>query len=57
MDNSQHKVIIPAASFSNIGIQFVPISNASYATVGVWLFMAGSALMFIDIVLPSGVQN
>ena len=57
MDNFQHKAIIPAASFSNIGIQFVPISNARYATVGVWLFMAGSALMFIDIALPSGVQN
>ncbi|GEA06562.1 hypothetical protein KUL42_13230 [Alteromonas sp. KUL42] len=35
---------------------FLP-ALANYATIGVWLFMAGSALMFIDIVLPSGVQN
>ncbi|GEA06560.1 hypothetical protein KUL42_13210 [Alteromonas sp. KUL42] len=28
MDYSLYKTIIPAASFSNIGIQFVPISNA-----------------------------
>ncbi|WP_231378641.1 hypothetical protein [Idiomarina loihiensis] len=28
---------------------FLP-TFASYATVGVWLFMTGSALMFIDII-------
>lgn len=31
---------------------FLPVF-AAYATVGVWLFMAGSALMFLELILPS----
>ncbi len=41
--------ILASLSFFFGSMLFLP-TFASYATVGVWLFMTGSALMFIDII-------
>ncbi|EKE85246.1 YrhK family protein [Idiomarina xiamenensis] len=44
--------ILSSLSFFFGSMLFLP-SFADYATVGVWAFMAGSALMFIDILLSN----
>lgn len=41
--------VLASLSFFFGSMLFLP-TFASYATVGVWLFMTGSALMFIDII-------
>ena len=40
--------IISSIAFFFGSMLFLP-SFADYATIGVWLFMLGSALMFIDV--------
>ncbi|WP_286232702.1 YrhK family protein [Thalassotalea sediminis] len=43
--------ILASLSFFFGSSLFLP-TFAEYATTGVWLFMLGSALMFIDIIRP-----